>query len=144
MKCFYCDIMRHLFIRPSVETEPADIIFSDKGQDCFLITDSFHMMSWFSTPLCTSLSSCSIRFFSVSFHVITHTFWTNFWGFLCKYGLYGIFLTYGMWWKLHVNNTVSNINIFTEKNNKRFWYLYYMLCVYTVCVCIYCVGISSW
>ncbi len=59
------------FYRPSVGTEPTNINFHWLGQDCFLITDRFQLVSWLSMPFCTSLSSCVQSFFPGSFHFIT-------------------------------------------------------------------------
>ncbi len=52
-------------------TGPANIS-TDKGQDCFLITAIFHLLSWLSMPLCTYLSSCVQSFSCVSLFFITH------------------------------------------------------------------------
>ncbi len=48
------------------------LISTDEVQDCFLITDIFHLVSWLSMPFCTSLSSFVQYCFSVSLHFITH------------------------------------------------------------------------
>ncbi len=59
------------FYRPSVGTNQLILISTDKGQDCFRITDRFLLVSWLSMSFCTSLSSCVQYFFPVSFHFIT-------------------------------------------------------------------------
>uniref|UniRef100_A0A673GK32 Neuronal acetylcholine receptor subunit beta-2-like n=1 Tax=Sinocyclocheilus rhinocerous TaxID=307959 RepID=A0A673GK32_9TELE len=51
--------MRHLFIGHQLGLNQLILISTDKGQDCFLITDRFQLVSWLSMPFCTSLSSCS-------------------------------------------------------------------------------------
>ena len=73
MRCFLCDtlVMRHLFIGHQLGLNQLILICTDKGPDCFLITDRFQLLSWLSMPFCTSLSSCVQYFFPVSFHIIT-------------------------------------------------------------------------
>src|SRR4029434_1438084 len=48
------------------------LICTDKGPDCFLITDRLQQFSWLSMPFCTSLSSRVQYFFPVLFHINTH------------------------------------------------------------------------
>ena len=62
------------FYRPSVGI----LICTDKGPDCFLITDRFQQFSWLSMPFCTSLSSCVQYFFPVLFHINTHNLISEF------------------------------------------------------------------
>ncbi len=73
MKCFLCDtlVMRHLFLGHQLGLNQLILISTDKGQDCFLITYRFQLVSWLSMPFCTSLSSCVQYFFPMSFHFIT-------------------------------------------------------------------------
>ncbi len=98
MKCFLCDtlVMRHLFIGHQLELNQLILISTDKGQDCFLITDRFQLVSWLSMPFCTSLSSNVQYFFPVSFYFIAQlNFWTYLFCFLCMYGLLGLLPTSG-------------------------------------------------
>ncbi len=68
------------------------LISTNEGQDCFLITDRFQLVSWLSMPFCTSLSSCVQYFFPVSLHFITHNLISQLicFCFLCMYGLLGL------------------------------------------------------
>src|SRR4029434_8708663 len=74
MICFLCDTlgMRHIFIGYQLGLNQLIFICTDKGPDCFLITDRFQLLSWLSVPFCTSLSSCVQYFLPVSFHMMTH------------------------------------------------------------------------
>ncbi len=60
------------FYRHQLGLNQLILISTDKGQDCFLITDRFQLVSWLSMPFCTSLSSCVQYFSPVSFYFITH------------------------------------------------------------------------
>ncbi len=60
------------FYRHQLGLNQIILISTDKGQDCFLITDRFQFVSWLSMPLCTSHSSCVQYFFPVTFYFITH------------------------------------------------------------------------
>ena len=73
MRCFLCDtlVIWHLFIGHQLGLNQLIFICTDKGPDCFLITDRFQLLSWLSVPFCTSLSSCVQYFFPVSFQIIT-------------------------------------------------------------------------
>ena len=47
MRCFVCDtsVMRHLFIGHQSGLNQLILICTDKGQDCFVITDRFQLVS---------------------------------------------------------------------------------------------------
>ena len=66
MRCFLCEIlvMGYFFTGHQFKLNQLILICANKGQDCFQITDRFHLVSWLSMPLCTCLSSCVWLFFS--------------------------------------------------------------------------------
>lgn len=68
-------VMRHQFI-DQLGLNQLILICTDKGQDCFLITDRFQLVSWL--LLLTFYTSTSVQYFPpVSFHTITHNLWTS-------------------------------------------------------------------
>ncbi len=105
------------------------LISTDKGQDCFLITDRFQRVSWLSMPFCTFLSSCVQYFFPVSLHFITHNLISELICFVffvcmdylgcCRHLV-----------KSQVNSTFRNI--FTWKNGDVF-NTYFTHCIYYFC-----------
>ncbi len=98
MKCFLCDtlVMRHLFIGHQLVLNQLILISTDKGQDCFRITDRFLLVSWLSMSFCTSLSSCSILFPCViPLYYTELNFWNYLFCCLCLYGLLGLLPTSG-------------------------------------------------
>ena len=72
MRCPMCDtlLMRNLFIGHQLGLN--QLILICRGQDCFLNTDRFQLVSWLSMPFCTSFSACVQYLFPVSFHFITY------------------------------------------------------------------------
>ena len=48
--------MRHIFIVHQLGPNLLILLCTEKGPDCFLITDRFQLLSWLSMPFCTCLS----------------------------------------------------------------------------------------
>ena len=134
MRCFLCDtlVMRNLFIGHQFGLNQMMFICTDKGQDCFLITDRFQLVSWLSIPFCTSLSSCVQYFFPVSFHFITHNLISE----LISLFVWITWVVTDICWKCHVNSTFRNI--FTEKNGDVF-NTYFTRCIRNELTLVKCI-----
>ena len=64
MRCPLCDtlVMRNLFICHQLGLN--QLILICRGQDCFLNTDRFQLVSWLSMPFCNSFSAC-VQYFTL-------------------------------------------------------------------------------
>ncbi len=139
-------VMRHLFIGHQLGLNQLILISTDKGQDCFLITDRFQLVSWLFMPFCTSLSSCVQYFFPViPLYYTELNFWTYLFCFLCMYGLLGLLPTSG---ENFMSTAPSEIYLLRKMACSIlilpavyiYIYIYIYMCMY-MCVCIYTVYI---